>query len=214
MAAVQHSAITDANLHQPKGASTAAVNTTIKSDGAGGTSWSKVTPPNLNGITTNGSVGMHIDSNGDGTFNMSYTPHGSTYFSNIGAPYVQAYGAAYAKIGATTTVSGSPIDFTEATTNRLTYTGATRPHFRVVWMCSLDQSVGANRDISVAVYKNGVVLPNSEGITTTTSGNKVMVTGLADVDLTTSDYLELWIFNRGGGGNMNIYTMSLMVAEQ
>jgi len=214
MAVIQHSAISDAELHQPKGASTAVVNSTIKSDGAGATSWSKISPPNLSGLTTNGSVGQHIDSNGDGTFTMSYTPHGSIHFANIGAPYVQAYAAAYAKIGATTTVSASSIDFTEATTNRLTYTGATHPHFRVVWMCSLDQSVGANRDISVAVYKNGVVLSNSEGITTTTSGNKVMVTGLADVDLATNDYLELWIFNRGGGGNMNIYTMSLMVAEQ
>lgn len=213
MAAIQHSAIPDAQLHQPKGASTAAVNTTIKSDGAGGTSWSKIAPPNLAGLTTNGSVGMHIDSNGDGTFDMNYLPHGSVYFNNYAAPYVQVYAAAYAKIGATTTVSGTPVNFTESTTNRLTYTGATRPHFKVSWAVSLDQAVGANRDISVAVYLNGAIVTNSEAHSTTQSGNKVVLSGFSDVNLTQNDYLELWIFNRGGGGNMNIYAMSLICEE-
>jgi len=211
--AVQHSAIPDAQLHQPKGASTAVVNETIHSDGAGGTTWEKVSPPHLSGLTTNGSVGQHIDVDGAGNFTMTYLPHGSVYFNNYAAPYVQAYAAAYAKIGTTTTVSGSPVDVTEATTNRLTYTGPTRPHFKVSWACSFDQSVGANRNISVAVYLNGAILANSEAHTTTISGNIRNMSGFCDVDLTQNDYLELWIFNRGGSGNMNIYAMSLLVEE-
>lgn len=211
--AIQHSAIPDAQLHQPKGASTAAVNTTIKSDGAGGTSWSKIAPPNLDGLTTNGSVGMHIDSNGDGTFGMDYLPHGSVYFNNYAAPYTQTYAAAYAKIGATLTASGTPVEFTEATTNRLTYTGPTRPHFKVSYSISLDQAVGANRDISVAVYQNGAIVPNSESHSTTTSGNKVVLSGFSDVNLTLNDYLELWILNRGGSGDMRIYAMQLLCEE-
>jgi hypothetical protein len=150
---------------------------------------------------------------GDGTWDLDYLPHGSVYFNNYATPYVQTYAAAYAKIGATTTVSGSPVDFTEATTNRLTYTGPTRPHFKVSWAASVDQAVGANRDISIAVYKNGSVLANSEGHMTTVSGNKRMVSGFADVDLTLNDYLELWIFNRGGSGDMNVYSMSLLCEE-
>lgn len=213
MAAVQHKDIVDAELHQPKGAGTAALNTTIKSDGAGSTSWSKITPPNLNGLTTNGSVGMHIDSNGDGTFDMNYLPHGSVYFNNYAAPYTQAYAAAYAKIGATTIASTTPIDFTESTTNRLTYTGPTRPHFKASYVISLDQAVGANRDISVAIYQNGVAVTNSEAHSTTTSGNKVVLSGFSDINLTLNDYLELWIFNRGGSGDMRIYSMSLLCEE-
>lgn len=144
---------------------------------------------------------------------MAYLPHGSVYFNNYAAPYVQAYNAAYQKIGATTTVSGSPIDFTESTTNRLTYTGPTRPHFKASWSVSLDQAVGANRDISISIYRNGVQITNSEAHVTTTSGNKVVMNGFSDVDLTVNDYLELWILNRGGSGNMNIYHMSLLCEE-
>jgi len=39
---VSHSALTGANLHEPKGADAAAVDTVPVSDGAGGTSWRKV----------------------------------------------------------------------------------------------------------------------------------------------------------------------------
>jgi len=63
---VQHAAIPDAQLHQPKGASTAPVNSSIHADGAGGTSWSKITPVNLNNLTNNGLVGQHFDSDGTG----------------------------------------------------------------------------------------------------------------------------------------------------
>lgn len=156
---------------------------------------------------------MHLDSNGDGTWGLDYVPHGTIYFNNYAAPYVQAYAAAYAKIGATTAVSGTPVDFTEATTNRLTYTGPTRPHFKAIWAISLDQATGAARDISVAVYKNGSIVANSEAHVTTTSGNKVSVTGFSDIELAQNDYLELWIFNRGGSGNMNIYSMVMQGLE-
>jgi hypothetical protein len=210
---IEHAIIPDAQLHQPKGASTAAINTTIKSDGAGATSWSKIAPPNLDGITANGSVGMHLDSNGDGTWNLDYLPHGSTYFNNYAAPYAQVYAAAYAKMGITTTVSGTPVDFTEETTNRLTYTGPTRPHFKVSWAVSLDQATAGNLDISIAVYKNGAILANSEGHFTSVPNIKVMLTGFSDVDLTLNDYLELWIFNRGGAGNMAIYSASMVCEE-
>jgi hypothetical protein len=211
--AVQHSAIPDAQLHQPKGASTAAVNETIHSDGAGATTWEKVSPPHLEGITGNGSVGMHIDSDGAGGFSMDYLPHGTIYFTNYAAPYAQAWAAAYAKIGVTTTASGSPIGFTETTTNRLTYTGPTRPHFRVQWAISLDQATAGNLDISVAVYKNGALVSGSEGTFTSVPNIKVMLSGLTDVDLAVTDYIELWIWNRGGAGTINIYHMTMMVSE-
>ena len=209
----QHATIPDAQLHQPKGAATAPVNSSIHADGAGGTSWAKIAPPNLSGLTTNGLVGQHIDSDGAGNFTMTYLPHGSVYFNNYAVPYVQAYAAAYAKIGAATTVSGSPVEVTEAITNRLTYTGPTRPHFKVSWAASVETTAGANRDVSIAIYKNGALVGNSEGHFTTVSAIKVMLSGFSDVDLTVNDYLELWIFNRGGSGNMNIYSMSLILEE-
>ena len=49
MADIEHSAIPDAGRHEPKGASTAAVDTVHKSDGAGGTLWEKVDYSELTG---------------------------------------------------------------------------------------------------------------------------------------------------------------------
>lgn len=49
MAQVQHSALTDPNLHEPKGASTASVGTVYVSNGSGSGTWT--TPPSANAPT-------------------------------------------------------------------------------------------------------------------------------------------------------------------
>jgi len=47
---VQHSAITDPNIHEAKGASTASANTVCIADGAGATSFAKVGPSNIQAV--------------------------------------------------------------------------------------------------------------------------------------------------------------------
>lgn len=47
MANVQHNALTGSALHETKGADAASANTVHKADGAGGTSWSKITEDNI-----------------------------------------------------------------------------------------------------------------------------------------------------------------------
>lgn len=208
--AIQHSAIPDAQLHQPKGASTAAVNTTIKSDGAGGTSWSKIAPPNLAGLTTNGSAGQVLESDGTGSWILRKHPYGSCFFENIAAPYVLTYPATYTKAAPTTTASGIGNLITEGTNARLTYLGPGEV-MDVLVSVSLSQSVGADRDIRIAIYKNGAKINGSVGIITTVSGQKRFVLGSAVVSLATNDYVECYVQNDGASGDISIYTFALFL---
>lgn len=48
MAVIQHSAITDPNIHEPKGASSASAETVYVADGAGSGSWQKIDSDQLN----------------------------------------------------------------------------------------------------------------------------------------------------------------------
>ena len=48
MAQVQHSSLTDPNIHEPKGASTASVDTTYVSNGSGSGTWKKVDSDGIN----------------------------------------------------------------------------------------------------------------------------------------------------------------------
>ena len=60
MATVQHSAITDPNIHEPKGVAAATVNKLYVSNGNGSGTWKKLSPPQLSGLTTNGQAGDTI----------------------------------------------------------------------------------------------------------------------------------------------------------
>lgn len=210
MAVIQHSAISDAELHQPKGASTAVVNSTIKSNGAGATSWSKIAPPNLTGLTTNGNVGEQLEVDGAGGWVLKKHPFGSCFFENIAAPYVLTYPAAYTKAAVTTTASGLGNLVTEGTNARLTYLG-TGEVMDVTVTLSLSQSTAADRDIRVSIYKNGAKVNGSVGILTTVSGQKRFISTSAVVSLATNDYIECYLQNDGVSGDITIYTFSLFL---
>lgn len=209
---IQHSAIPDAQLHQPKGASTAVVNETIHSDGAGGTTWEKVAPVHMQGITGNGVKGARLTSDGVGGWILSDKSHGSTSFVNIATPYVLAATTSFTKAAPTTTPSAAGVEFTESTNGRLTYTGAATEHFDVVCGLSLDHAAGVNRDVSIAIAKNGTVIALSEQINTCATGNKVALGVHADTHLATNDYVEVFV-KISAAGNVNIYCFSLQAIE-
>lgn len=177
--AVEHVNISDPNLHEPKGCATAPVHSSYVANGSGSGNW-----------------------------RVLY-PHGSVSFVNIATPTAITYPSSYAKVAVTTTASGGPEEFTEATTARLTYTGTADRHCRIVANVSLDQVVGANRDIQLAIYKNGAIISASECVITTQSGLKLMQTVFADSDCVTNDYFEAYVKNTGGSGDVRIYTFNL-----
>jgi hypothetical protein len=208
MATVQHSAITDPNIHEPKGVAAATINKVYVSNGTGSGTWQKLSPPQLAGITTNGQAGDTITVNGSGNFVFTGTPHGQVHFYNLASPYTLTYPSSFTKLAPTTTAGGIPSNFTESTNGRLTYTGTDTVPVSISYSVSLDQTSGADRDLIVAVYKNGSV-SNGHSITTTQSGQKHNMSGVHSVSMATNDYIELYILNNGGSGNIRLYAMQL-----
>jgi hypothetical protein len=207
MATVQHSAITDPNIHEPKGVAAATVNKVYVSNGSGSGTWQKLSPPQLAGLTTNGQAGDTVTVNGSGNFVFTGTPHGQVDFYNL-TPYTLTYPSAYTKLAPTTVAGGVPSNFTEATTARLTYTGTDTVPVCINYSVSLDQTSGADRDIIIAIYKNGSI-SNGRSIITTTSGQKHNMSGINTITMATNDYVELYILNNGASGNIRVYALQL-----
>ena len=193
MAIVQHSTLTGTNLHESKGVSTATSKTTYIADGVGSGAWSKVGPQSLSGITTNGSDGQLVSVNGSGSFVLVSGAHGQTDFFNT-TPYSLAVVAGTpAKLAPTTTPNGVSQNITEATTARLTYTGADTIALIVLYNVSLDQASGASKDVTLAIYKNGVLSTGSRMILNTLTGEKHVISGATTVSAATNDYFEIYV---------------------
>ena len=209
MADIQHSAIPDGQRHEPKGISTATNKQVYIANGSASGAWSKVGPISLNGVTTNGVSGQFVAVDGAGNFVLASAPSGSIYFYNVGTPYTLTYPSVFTKAAPTTIASGIPVEITEGTNARLTYTGVNPVNLDVVFTVSVDQASGANRDIEAAIYKNGLLVNGSNGIITTTTAVKTIITCHADVPVVTNDYIEVYMKNGGASGDIRIYTFSL-----
>lgn len=178
---IQHKNIADADLHEVKGAAAAA-------------------------------AGKVPIAGGAGTAPFGYVnPLGSTYFVNYAAPNVIVYPAAYTKINPVTTAAGVAIETTEGTNARITYTGTATSKFRVLANVSMAQSSGANRDLGLKLYKNGVAIAGSEIFTTSSTGVIQLITSIFDISLATNDYIEAYVINKGAGGDVSIYAMLINV---
>lgn len=209
MPTIQHSAIPDGQRHEPKGISTATANQVYVANGSASGSWAKAGPQSLAGISSNGSAGQFITVDGAGNFVLAAAAHGSCYFYNIGTPYTLTYPSTFTKLAPTTVATGSPTLITEGTNARLTYTGAAGVDLDVVFGLSLDQASGADRDIEVALYKNGSVVNGSNAIATTESGKKIIISCHSDVTMAQNDYLEVYAKNAGASGDIRVYTFKL-----
>ena len=177
--AIQHSAIADADLHQCKGAATAAAGKVPIASGAG-----------------------------TATFGFA-NPSGAISFINYAAPYVLAYPAAYTKLAPVTSAGTIPIEVTEGNNARLTYTGTATTKFKALCNLSFSQASSAARDISIALHKNGVIVGGSEVFIDTTSAIITQVTSMFDVSLATNDYIECFALNRGASGDISFYSFVL-----
>lgn len=209
MAQIQHSAIPDGQRHEPKGVSTATNGHVYVANGSASGTWKKVPPTSLQGVSTNGTAGQFLVSDGTGNLSFATAAHGSIYFYNIGSPYVLTYPASFTKLAPTTTANGSARDITEGTNARITYSNTGPAILDVVYSVCLDQSSGANRDIELALYKNGVYVNGSSSIITTTTAVKHAMSNHTSITLASGDYLEVWAKNLGGSGDINIYTFNL-----
>jgi aspartate 1-decarboxylase len=205
---IQHKLITDPDIHEPKGVAASTANKVYVADGAGSGTWKKLSPPQLSGLTTNGTAGDTITVDGSGNFVFAGAPHGAVNFYNLASPYTLTYPSTFTKLAPTTTAGGVPAQFTEATTARLTYTGSDTVPVSVTYSVSLDQTSGTNRDIVVAVAKNGTVV-NGYSVLTVQSSQIHNTAGTATINLATNDYVEIFAINTGATGNIRVYSLEM-----
>ena len=205
---IEHKNITDPDLHEPKGVNSAVIHTVYKANGAGSGTWSKVPVQGLQGLTGNGTSRQMILADGAGGFNLTNAiAFGGVYFVNIATPSLVTYPSIYTKVAPVTLPIGiAPIEFTESNNGRLTYTGAISRTAVVNANISVSQATGASRDLKLALYKNGAIIPPSEQILTTNTAEKTTLALITTVSLVTNDYIELWMINTGASGDVNVYT--------
>lgn len=180
--AVQHSTITDPDIHEPKGVASASQGQVYAADGAGSGDWSI--------IDARGFVG----------------------FSNIAAPLTITYPASYTKVNASTTVGGFPREVTEATTSRLTYTGTDTKPIEIEARLSLSQSTGSTKEVRLAIYKNGSIVSLSETPVSLVTAIKSIVTLKTSLLAATNDYFEVYVRNDGGSGDLALYSFNLSLS--
>jgi len=130
------------------------------------------------------------DGLGSGTWLPPHV-HGGQVFTNMSTPYILAATTSYQKVEPIITSTGAH-HFT-VTNGRLTYTGTESVRAHMVFDCSLDQSSGGARDVTLAWVKNGVsASPETESVRTSSSGDKGNVAIHFDELLSTGDYFEIW----------------------
>lgn len=209
MPQIQHKDIVDNQRHEPKGISTATNKQVYVANGSASGAWSKLGPISLSGVATNGTAGQFIAVDGTGNFVLATAAHGSIYFYNVGTPYVLTYPSTETKIAPTTIVKSGNVLITGDTSGRITYKGLAPTSIDLVFNISADQNVGAIRDLEFSMFKNGVVIPGSQCIVTTSSGEKHAFSMHADVQVVLNDYLEVFCKNYGASGDVRIFAFSL-----
>lgn len=201
---IQHSAIPEAQLHQPKGASTATVNETIHSDGAGGTTWEKVSPPHLSGITTNGLVGQHIVVDGAGNFGIAHHPgsvHGEIYLAAASVSVGPTGGtitadADYRVVGPTWTANPDAYNIQLHSSNQAIQALVAGHYIFSAYISFATGAVPAGTDYSLKFRVNGSATLSTRRLVTekvTAGSDRLTISGSALLDLSANNYVDLMI---------------------
>ena len=164
---VDHSTLTDPELHEPKGASTATSGQVYAANGSGSGAWAKP---------------------------FKYVSVASAY--STGSPYAYSATTSEAVLNPTTsTITSSQFTVQTSPNFRLRYDGVETLYAKVYVNASYTHAGGADRDLELAVYKNGSVITNSRVIETSPNNHYTTVTLIYDITMATSDYIE--IFGKG-----------------
>lgn len=128
---------------------------------------------------------------------------GFTYMNNNATATSMPVASTFYKIAGTTTVVNAK-RFT-ATNNRLTYTGKDAITGKVTIVLGA-KSPTNNGDFTIAIAKNGVVIPMPNGSMAPSVNNQsFQITLITEVDLVAGDYIEVFI--RTNAGNTTTITV-------
>lgn len=118
------------------------------------------------------------------------------------------------KVAGTTTLSGSEfrVDDDSGTNNRLRYTGTKTRTFQITASISTT-SPTSNVNFTWYIAKNGTVNANSGIQRKQGTGSDVGALAISWIEeLSTNDYLELWVENNDGTSNVTAEKMTLLIS--
>lgn len=216
--AIQHSNIPDAQLHEPKGVASAALNTSYFADGSGSGDWKKVGVETLSGLSGDGSVArLKVVTDGANGFDL-YRDYafGKMHITNNSTPF------ALTAVADTTlntasqytllTGSGAPFangleDGVTFSTNKLTvnHSGVYDLNF---WAC-LTGFPSNTAKVGLKFKINGTTFSDMKVVTKSNSnGDDGLLAACDLVSLTANDYIQLYIAS-DTTGNVVINNMAL-----
>ena len=187
---IQHNTITDPDIHEPKGVSTATSGQVYKADGTGSGAWAS---PLLGQDTATAGQVFISDGSNSGSFAGIYK------YSNV---YV-AFDATTPAYSLATTTSDQLLDPTFTQGENLGFTLETSPNFRLKYTddetistvvnltIATKQSSGSDKDCEWAVFKNGTEVPGSRVIRTLSTGGWGSITLTCATQFVTDDYIEI-----------------------
>ncbi len=168
MANTAHKNMPDSQLHEVKGAATAAAGKMPIANGTGLAPFSYA------------------------------NPIGATSFINNAVPFSMTSPTVYTKVNPVTTALGVAIEVTEGTNARLTYTGTRTSIFKINAVISLIQSTASNKNIAVKLYKNAGAIAHSEVFQTFVSNVTHEIALSAIVPMATNDFIECYVVTESG----------------
>tara|TARA_R100000306_G_C4274346_1_gene91758 strand:+ start:25 stop:504 length:480 start_codon:yes stop_codon:yes gene_type:complete len=125
---------------------------------------------------------------------------GSFYISSAAQTTISGAGTAVKMAGTTTAISTR--QFTH-TSNKLLYTGTPTMRFLCTATVTLDVASGADV-LSVQLFKNGSLITGAEQRVFNTAGQPSQVTVMFDLELETSDYVEIYVENEDTTQNIDV----------
>jgi hypothetical protein len=181
---VEHNAITDAELHELKGAAGAAYASVPCADGAGSHHW------------------------------IILSPHGELYYDDIGTGTTITTPTSYTVIAPTTTLEVAPKEVTSNSLGRLTYTGTPTHDFYIDATVTLKHSTGGGNDCFFQIHKNGSPLAGGQVVNSADSANYGVISVLASADaVVTNDYFEIFCKVSSGSITVHAFTLRIQGQE-
>lgn len=217
---IQHKNIPDAELHESKGVATAVINTAYFANGAGSGSWSKVSTPKLQGLSTDGGVArLKLLTDGAEGFDLYRdAAYGKMHITNNNTPFALTAVADTTLNTASqyTLLTGSGAPFADGledgvvfNTNRLTvqHAGVYDLNF---WSC-LTGFPSNTAKVGVKFKLNGTTFSDMKVVSKSNSNGDYGLLAANDfVQLAANDYIQLYVAS-DTTGNVVINNMMLTV---
>jgi hypothetical protein len=160
----------------------------------------------VNGYASLGADGKHVASEIPVRAYGGFTWTGVLFNQSITTANV------FEKAGQASVVMGSLNLFTHST-GRLTYTGSVTKQFKIQGSCNIT-CTSTSQTISIRIAINGTTLIGSENITVVSAtGRWEGLTPQIITNLSTNDFIEIYVTNSSNGGAVNQRTMNLIIEQ-